>query len=81
VVDVSKKMGCKETVDKLQTYLDRELTETEMDEVRYHLDACPPCENFFRFEAHLKRLVWTCHAAEKAPNGLLDRISSRLREA
>ena len=81
MVDVPGKMGCKETVAKLQTYLDRELTEIEMVEVRYHLDACPPCENFFRFEAHLKRLVWTCHASEKAPSDLLDRISSRLREA
>lgn len=70
-------MNCKETVAILQTYVDRELSEAEVVEVRAHLEACPPCLNHFKFEERLKMLVRQ-RCDEKAPPGLRERISQRL---
>jgi mycothiol system anti-sigma-R factor len=72
-------MNCKETVARLQTYLDRELSEAEVLEVRMHLEACPPCLNHFRFEDQLKKLVRLRACPEKAPRSLRDRICQKFR--
>jgi mycothiol system anti-sigma-R factor len=72
-------MNCKQTIERLQTFLDRELSDSEIREVRMHLDDCPPCLNHFRFEERLKRLVRQGCDPEKAPSSLRDRISQKLR--
>jgi anti-sigma factor (TIGR02949 family) len=41
----------------LQPYLDRELNATELAKVKHHLAECSWCENRFKFEADLRRLV------------------------
>ena len=71
-------MNCKETVARLQTFLDRELSESEVREVRTHLQACPPCENHFHFEERLKILVRTRGCPETAPSSLRERLCTRL---
>ena len=73
-------MNCKETAERLQTFLDRELSEVEIEEVHIHLGACPPCLNFFRFEERLKMLVRQGACPEKAPLSLRDRISQKFRQ-
>jgi mycothiol system anti-sigma-R factor len=73
-------MNCKETVARLQTFLDRELSDVEVREVQMHLNACPPCQNHFRFEDHLRRLVQQRACPEKAPPSLRDRICKRFRQ-
>ena len=73
-------MNCKETIARLQTFLDRELTEAEVREVRMHLDACPPCLNHFKFEERLKILVQQRACPEKAPLNLRDRICQQFQE-
>lgn len=36
-------MDCQNCSDNLTAYLDEELTDPESDEIRQHLDGCPPC--------------------------------------
>jgi mycothiol system anti-sigma-R factor len=71
--------GCRETIVKLQTFLDRELQEEEIVTVRYHLEQCPPCQDLFRFEEHWRRLVRTRACNECAPPSLRDQILARMR--
>ena len=41
----------------IQDYLDRELTQAEMEEAESHLETCVPCSKRYRFEASLRRYV------------------------
>jgi mycothiol system anti-sigma-R factor len=69
-------MNCIEVVNLLEQYVDRELNSEEIDEVRRHLDACPPCLTLFHFEANMRRLVRrACN--ESAPDSLRERILSQ----
>jgi len=78
---VPQMMNCKDTVARLQTFLDRELSESEISEVRMHLGACPPCLDFFKFEERLKMLVRQHACPEKAPGSLRDRINQQIRQS
>jgi mycothiol system anti-sigma-R factor len=72
-------MNCNDTLSRLHTYVDRELSPKEMAEVRSHLDGCPPCAQHFTFEEHVKRLVHSKACPERAPEQLIRRILSNLR--
>ncbi|HYM51366.1 MAG TPA: mycothiol system anti-sigma-R factor [Candidatus Limnocylindrales bacterium] len=61
---------CDSTMDRLSLYLDRELSEPEMRQVRVHLDDCPPCGKIFDFQAELKRLVRKECCTDDAPTRL-----------
>jgi mycothiol system anti-sigma-R factor len=50
-------MNCDGCQEKLERYVDRELTDHELNEVRGHLERCPPCEDRYQLQAGLKRLV------------------------
>lgn len=63
---------CEPTMDRLTRYLDRELDEAEVRQVRRHLEECPPCEQVFVFQAGIKRLVRRECCTDDAP--------ARLRE-
>lgn len=67
-------MNCGECVRALEAYVDRELDEREIAEVRQHLEFCPPCEDRFRFEADLKRLVKVCCEQDTAPVELREKL-------
>jgi mycothiol system anti-sigma-R factor len=70
---------CKKTVEKLETFLDRELSEEDVTVVRFHLANCPPCHHLFRFEEHWRRLVKIRAGSECAPPSLREQILSRVR--
>jgi mycothiol system anti-sigma-R factor len=74
-----KGFGCNETLFRLHAYVDRELTEVEMIEVKQHLDDCPPCEKHFLFEEQVKRLVHNKGCPERAPEDLITKILKSLR--
>lgn len=74
-------LDCKQAVRRLHTFLDRELSEAEIRDVHYHLSGCPPCQNKFRFEDSLKRLVRTKVRNETAPSALRNRIADILGQA
>jgi len=48
---------CLKCEELLQPYLDRELTEAEMQEAERHLDECGYCRKRYRFEEHLRKYV------------------------
>lgn len=70
---------CGWAMDRLDQYVDRELTEVEMAEVRRHLEDCPPCGRHFQFHEHLKLLVYTKACPERAPAHLKGQILGTIR--
>ena len=73
-------MNCRETAQRLYTFLDRELSEAEVREVRVHLEHCPPCVDYFRFEEGVKRLVKRCCEGERPTPQFRERLDRALRE-
>ncbi len=69
-------MNCGECLEKLDPYVDRELNDVELAEVRRHLADCPPCEDLYQLRASLKRLVKVCCDEGTAP----EHLRSRLRQ-
>jgi mycothiol system anti-sigma-R factor len=67
-------MNCQDCLERLDRYVDRELTDAEIEEVRRHLAECPPCEDHFRLQVHLKRLVKVCCDQGTAPAHLRARL-------
>jgi mycothiol system anti-sigma-R factor len=65
-------------VEKLDRYVDRELTDAEVEEVRQHLRDCPPCEDQFRLQASVKRLVKVCCDQGEAPAHLRKKLNEIL---
>ncbi len=65
---------CRETLDKLYEYLDRELSSQELVEVRQHLDDCPPCRDRFHFEENVLRAVRRCCRDVSAPPSLVEKV-------
>ncbi len=65
---------CKETLDRLYEYLDRELSEEEQVEVQRHLDECPPCRDRFHFEENVLRVVRRCCRDVSAPPSLVEKV-------
>lgn len=71
-------MNCKDCLHKLDSYVDRELSDQELEEVRDHLQRCPPCHDYFQLEADVKRLVKVCCDQGKAPIELRERLNQIL---
>lgn len=69
-------MNCRDCLESLDTYLDRELTDAELAEVKRHLTDCPPCEDLYQLKAHVKRLVKVCCDEGQAP----EHLRSKLRQ-
>lgn len=74
-------INCEEAARKLYEYLDRQLTDQEADEVRQHLERCPPCLDHFRFEEGvLTRVSQVCRQVE-VPATLVERVRKMCSEA
>ena len=71
-------MNCRECVDHLYEYLDRELTPAVEQEIRAHLEACPPCGEQHDFEAIFLRFLRARCAAHEAPPALRRRVLEQL---
>jgi mycothiol system anti-sigma-R factor len=52
---------------QLSVYIDRELSDAELREVKAHLEDCPPCDKVFNFQAEMKRLVRKECCTDDAP--------------
>jgi anti-sigma factor (TIGR02949 family) len=72
---------CEQIFARLDDFLDRELSATEMRLVREHLDTCATCAREHRFEATLIQDLRAKVGRVDIPPGLLFRISERLRAA
>jgi mycothiol system anti-sigma-R factor len=73
-------MNCRETVDRLYSLLDRELSEAEVREVHHHLEMCPPCVKYFSFQVGVKRLVKRSCTQESASLEFRARLGQALRD-
>jgi anti-sigma factor (TIGR02949 family) len=61
--------NCKGCEERIQPYVDRELTVDEVVLVEAHLARCPYCERCYEFEATLRRVVKR-HLVEPMPPAL-----------
>ena len=67
-------MNCGDCKEKLDRYLDRELSDGEVTELKLHLDDCPPCADQYEFQAQLKRLVKVCCNQDEVPAAFRERL-------
>jgi len=71
---------CEEVFERLDDYLDRELTGEEMRLVREHLETCAQCASEYRFEAAVLNGVKSKLRRLAVPSDLMARISARLAQ-
>ncbi len=71
-------MKCRECIEHLYEYVDRELTPELEGEIRAHLAACPPCGKHFDFETLFIKFVRVRCRARGAPSALRRRILEQL---
>jgi mycothiol system anti-sigma-R factor len=69
---------CRDALDRLYAYLDRELDTDTVIEIRAHLEECPPCGGAFAFEERLMVVVRD-GLREDVPPAVVDRLRSALR--
>lgn len=69
---------CDDALENLYLYLDGELRSDMAEEVRSHLEDCPPCLDAFSFEQRLKIVVRT-RLQEEVPTELLVRLTQVIR--
>lgn len=67
-------MNCNDCKEKLDRYVDRELNNTEVLELKLHLEGCPPCADQYEFQAHLKRLVKVCCDRDTVPAAFREKL-------
>jgi mycothiol system anti-sigma-R factor len=79
VVSGEQEFDCNETLYRLYTYLDGELTDERRQQIKRHLDDCPPCFEAFDFESEL-RIVISSRCKDRVPDGLKERIFRVLKE-
>jgi anti-sigma factor RsiW len=65
---------CDKCEELLQGYLDRQLSDAELQEAESHLDGCDYCRRRYRFETNLRMYV-RLSAAERMPPGLLEKLA------
>ena len=68
--------GCDQTIERLYTYLDGELTEERRSEIKRHLDECSPCLDAYDFEAELRQVI-----AQRCRDHVPEHLRARVREA
>jgi len=71
-----KSFTCKEVFERLQDYLDRELTKDEVLQVEAHLADCKMCSSEYTFEQGVLRYVTDSVRDVEIPEDL----SKKLRE-
>ncbi len=71
--------NCNETLRELETFLDGELTEDALRNIRAHLEGCQDCYQAFDFQAELKLVIAAKCQRDEMPPGLLSRIEECLQ--
>ena len=71
-------INCRDCATALNPFLDRELSDDDVVQVRSHLEACAGCMHMFQFEESLRRLVRVRCQEQGAPESLRARISISL---
>jgi mycothiol system anti-sigma-R factor len=71
-------INCRDCASALNPYLDRELSDEDLAQVRDHLEACGGCLHLYQFEESLRRLVRVRCQQQGAPEALRQRITLTL---
>jgi anti-sigma factor (TIGR02949 family) len=71
-------LNCRQCVERLDDFVDRELTEEDMVLVEQHLAACVGCAREFRFEGAVIESIKVTLRRVQAPASLIDRIRKNL---
>jgi mycothiol system anti-sigma-R factor len=69
---------CRDCIQALNPYIDRELSDDDIVHVREHLVACGGCLHVYQFEESLRRLVRVKCQEQAAPESLRARITLSL---
>ncbi len=72
-------MDCNDCVERLYTFLDTELSETDIKSIRSHLEGCDDCDDNFVFEARFLEQLRECCTSDVAPAELRQRVILKLR--
>jgi len=73
-----EKPECKEALEALYLFLDKELSNLKRSQVQEHLDDCLPCLQAFEFEVELKRVI-AHKCTEEVPSHLYERVRKSLK--
>ncbi|MDE3112090.1 MAG: zf-HC2 domain-containing protein [Chloroflexota bacterium] len=76
---MSGDMGCRDCLEKLDPYLDRELDPAEFEEVRIHLQKCGGCEEAVVVERVFLDQLRGAATSAVAPPGVRERLILRIR--
>jgi mycothiol system anti-sigma-R factor len=71
-------INCRDCAKALHPFLDRELSDEDVIQVRSHLDDCGSCLHQYQFEESLRRLVRVRCQEHGAPESLRARITVSL---
>jgi mycothiol system anti-sigma-R factor len=71
-------INCGDCAKALNPYIDRELSDDDVIQVRSHLEACGGCLHLYQFEESLRRLVRVRCQEQAAPATLRERITLTL---
>lgn len=70
---------CAEYLDRIVYFIDNELDDADIVDVRIHLDTCNPCLVRYDLQRTVKQVV-ARSCCETAPSELRERVLVRLRE-
>jgi mycothiol system anti-sigma-R factor len=71
-------INCRDCAQALNPYIDRELSDEDVIQVRGHLEACGGCLHLYQFQESLRRLVRVRCQEQSAPPSLRERITVTL---
>ncbi|NRQ36019.1 mycothiol system anti-sigma-R factor [Nonomuraea sp. NN258] len=71
---------CREVLDKVYSYLDGELTENDVVEIRVHLDECSPCLKEYDLDKAIKALVAKHCGCDPVPADLRSKVLDRIAQ-
>jgi mycothiol system anti-sigma-R factor len=71
-------INCRDCVQALNSYIDRELSDDDIVQVREHLVECGGCLHIYKFEESLRKLVRVRCQEQSAPEALRARITVSL---
>jgi len=71
-------INCRDCVQALNSYIDRELSDDDIIQVREHLVECGGCLHIYKFEESVRKLVRVRCQEQSAPEALRARITVSL---
>ena len=71
---------CSEVLARVYDYLDGEIEESGLEQIREHLDECGPCLREYGLEEAVKRLVHKHCGHDVVPGDLRIKVLARIQE-